>query len=262
MKTIEFVDPTETHNLISPWSKPKPATFDDRVLKPEYQVRHLRFAEGSTWFRILPTIKPSMFAWCMPLQVLNYPGGRFLHPRSLNRGAKSAFDHAYQWLRENNPGALYSKANITGIRLLTDRKCLCWVLLEEEEGVTARLLLESDYDSSRGGVAGLGQLIWRATRDVDETGTIATNAIDSNAGVLVMVEKKMGKGAKFPSYSVRLGRQPAPIAPMLEKMDPKEREVLTPIENVVHVPSADEEWEFLAKVMAQEHVDKIRASVT
>ena len=261
-KTIEFSDAAETQNLISPWAPPKRNTFDSRVLIPDYQERRLRCSEGVTWFRILPSIKPSAYDWCMPLHVLNFPTGRLVHPRTLKSNARSVFDHAYKWLREHNPGALYSTANKSGIRLLTDPLCLFWVLVEENGKTFARIVQASGYDGTRGGAPGLGHEIWKATQELDETGAPVADVIGINAGRLVCVEKTQAKSAKFATYSVRVGRQPAPLAPLMGKMDPEEREVLTPIENVVHVPSADEEWEFLAKVMAQEHVDTIRASLT
>lgn len=260
--TIEFTDSEATANLASPWKNPTRSSFEDRVLKPAYQDRRLRFGEGVTRFRIVPSIKPSRFAWCMSLPVLGYPGGRFIHPRIFSAGTRSAYDHAYQWLRENNPAALFSKTNREGIRLLTDKLCLFWVLVEDADKVSARLLLASDYDASRGGSAGLGHEIWKATRDCDETGAQVADAISPTAGVFVTVEKRLGKGAKFPAYSVRIGRQPAPIAPLLERMSAEERSVLTPLENVVQQLTEEEEWQCLAKVMAPEHVEHIRASIT
>jgi len=260
--TIEFVDSNEADNLISPWAKPKKKiTFEDHLIKPEYQDRRLRFSEGNTWLRIVPAIQPTAFDWCMPLQVLNFPGGRFTHPKTFKSSARSVFDTAYSWIFKQLPHTLYSKANKEGIRLLPDPMCLFWALLEIEGKWVARLILASNYDATRGGAPGLGHSIWRAVREIDETGARVSDPINAENGLMICIEKTKGKDSKYPSYAVRVGRQPAPLQPILDQMEPEERAVLTPIENVIRQLSPDEQWACLAKVIAQEHVDNIRASI-
>lgn len=98
-------------------------------------------------------------------------------------------------------------------------------------------------------------------REVDETGAIAVDAIDAECGRQICVEKTKGKDAKFPSYSVKVGRQPAPLMEFLNKMEPDERAALVPLDQVVRKLDVEEQWECLTKLIAQEHVDKMRANL-
>jgi len=55
---ISFVRPTpadKAPTTISPWeASAKASSFQDRILKPEYQQRKLRFEVGPNWFRVVP----------------------------------------------------------------------------------------------------------------------------------------------------------------------------------------------------------------
>ncbi len=266
MKTIEFVNNNANKtNLSSIWSKKTRSEFDDRILKPQYKERKLRFQNGPNWFRIVPAMEPAIeptgYEWMMGLHVQNYPGGKFLHPKTLTKNARSAFDHAYEWCKKNHPEALFSKANPTGARLLTDKMTLCFVIVEEEGKHVARLLLASGYDASRGGAAGLGYEIASASRVFDENGRLVTEAADEVNGVRICVEKTQPAMAKYPSYSLRVGRVAAPMASIREAMSPEELQVLTPLENVVEQISMEEQWACLEKVIAPETVAEIRASI-
>ena len=139
--------------------------YEDRILKPEYNARRFRFESGLNWFRVVPALKASKHGWTLPIHVLEFEGGRFAHPKTLHKGARSVFDHAYAWARENHPESLYCKANKDGARLLTDPMSVVWVIVEEEGKSVARLLLASGYDGSRGGTPGLGYQIWKASRE-------------------------------------------------------------------------------------------------
>lgn len=259
---IEFASPEDNENNNSPWSQPRSEnTFKDLVLKPEYLERRLRFPAGQTWFRILPAFASSKHGWMLPLHVLQFERGRFCHPRTHTRHARSAYDHAYAWAKENAPDALFSKANKKGVRLLTDPMCLFWVLVEQEGNYVARLIQASGYDGSRGGAAGLGHKIWQLTRQRDETGALVADAVNAKTGVLVCVDKQQAKGTKYPSYHLTLGRQPRPVAELLKLMDPEEQQALCPLENVVRKLSDAEEWECLAKLVAPDTVQRIRESL-
>ena len=257
---IEFV--TETETLISPWHKPKPATFDDQILKPDYKHLRLKFEEGQTWLRILPALKPSTFSWCMPVLSMNYPGGRFAHPKTLKSNARSVFDLAYNWIKENHSVGLFSKENKGGIRLFPDPLCLFWVIVEIEGKTVPRLLLASGYDGSRGGVGGLGYELWRAILDKDETGALKADAIDPEEGRMIGIKKAQVRGAKYANFSVRVGNQPAPLEPLLEKMTPEDRALLVPLEQVIEELSAEDQWVCLSKMMAPEHLARIKKDMT
>ena len=259
---IEFSSPDENNNNeTTPWTKPKESNYQDHVLKPEYAARRLKFPVGQTWFRIVPALKQSIHAWMMCIHVLNFEGGRFAHPKNLRTKAKSVFDQAYSWAREHKPESLYSKANKTGVRLLTDPMCVFWALLEEEGQTVARLFMGSGYDGSRGGAPGLGYQLWQLTKDRDENGQLVGDPLHPEKGVLVCVEKTQPKGAKYPAYGLRMGRNPTPMSSLFAKMAREEVNALCPLESAVRELSKEEEWQCLEKVMAPETVALIRASL-
>ena len=260
---IEFASPDENNNNEkTPWATPKESTYQNLVLKPEYESRRLKFLVGETWFRIVPALRESIHSWMMRINVINYEGGRFAHPRTLRQKAKSAFDAAYSWAREHHPESLYSKANKTGVRLLSDPMCAFWaILVEKEKPPVARLFLGSGYDGTRGGAQGLGYQIWSLTQSRDENGNLVADAVHPDKGVLIRVEKTQPKGAKYPSYALRLGQNPAPVDDLLTRMAPEEVASLCPLENAVRELSEEEEWQCLSKVMAPETVSEIRMSL-
>ncbi len=80
-------------------------------------------------------------------------------------------------------------------------------------------------------------------------------------GVLVAVTKTKPHGAKYPAYSLSVGRQPAPMDAILDKTDPEELEVMRPLEDVIHQVTDAEEWEFLGKVLPPHHLEGLRHSL-
>ena len=48
---------------------------------------------------------------------------------------------------------------------------------------------------------------------------------------------------------------------MLAKMDPEEVAALVPLEQVIHLPSEEEEWKLLEKAIDADTVGKIRNSI-
>ncbi|PTX94081.1 hypothetical protein DB345_21210 [Spartobacteria bacterium LR76] len=259
---IEFAAANEsTDTETSPWTQPRKSTYEDLILKTEYAERQLRFAVGQNWMRIVPALASSVHGWMLPLHVLNFEGGRFCHPRTLKRNAKSVYDHAYAWAKEHAPEGLYSKTNKSGIRLLTDPMCVFWTLIEQDGKQVARLVVASGYDGSRGGAPGLGWKIWQHCRERDETGKLIADVTGEEAGVLICVEKNQPKGAQYPSYTLRLGRQPRPMADLLAQMDAEEIASLRPLEEVARELTEEEQWACLARTMAPETVKLIRASL-
>ncbi len=263
MKTpIEFApSATTTTETTTPWDQPRKSNYEDLILKPEFEARRLRFPAGQTWLRILPAMQASQHGWLMPLHVLHFEGGRCNHPKTHRKNAKSCFDQAYGWMRENHADGLYSKANKAGVRLLTDPMCAFWAVVEENGQHVARLFLGSGYDGSRGGAPGLGFEFWRLTQERDEENNLLADVIDPAEGRLISIEKTQPKGSKYPSYTLRRGRQPAPVKELLAKMDPEEVDALCPLENVVRELSEEEQWQCLGKVIAPENVALIRAAL-
>jgi len=262
MKTpIEFASIATTTETATPWAQPRKTSYEDLVLKPELAARRLRFPVGQTWLRIVPALKSSAHGWMMAIHALHYEGGRCAHPKTFRRADKCAFDYAYGWLHANHPESLYSKANKAGVRLLTDPLSAFWALLEEEGKTVARLFIGSGYDGSRGGAPGLGYEIWKLTQERDENGNRMVDPIDPAAGRLLCVEKQQPKGAKYPSYALRFGGQPAPVDSLMAKMEPEEIAALCPLEETVKELTEEQEWQCLGKVIAPEHVENIRASL-
>ena len=259
-KIIEFAPTTDQDLLIAPWDNPAASSFHDLVLKPEFSPRKYKFPLGSTWFRILPPLPASKKGWMLGINVLKYAGGQHAHPRSVKAGGKSVFDLAYAWLRDNRPAELFSKSNKTGVRLLPSPVSVFWILVEEVGKTVARLVVASGYDGSRGGTPGYGCQILRATQELDEDGRLIAKAAHPTEGVQLCMEKSQPPGSRYPSYSLRVGRTPAPIDQFLARMDPEECAALTPLENVVYLPSADEEWSILEKVIDPETVAEIRGA--
>lgn len=265
MKThnIEFNPPSAGFKSCdSPWqNKEKSTSYKDLLIKSEFASRRFKFPVGSTWFRIVPALRESSKDWMLGVHALQYKSGRHAHPRTLVPGEKSVFDHAYLWCKSNQQGDLYSKENKEGYRLLADPVCLFWLLTEIQGKTVARLFMGSGYDGSRGGTPSLGHKIWQLTQEVDEDGNPAVNPADPQTGVQVCVEKRQSPGARYPSYTLRPGRIAMPIRDMLAKMEPDEVTALAPLEQVVHLPTEEEEWELLANVIDPETIGEIRASV-
>jgi hypothetical protein len=258
---IEFASPkaATTNKQATPWSNATKGNYKDMLLNPEYADRRLRFSNGENWLRILPAFKTSAFGWMLGLHTLEFSGGRYAHPKSLRPGTRSVFDHAYAWLIERRPEMLYSKQNCEGARLLSDPVCIFWALLQEEGTWTARLFVGSGYDGSRGGPRGLGYQIWHASRDRDEDGNLAADFVHPENGTLICIERAKSKDAKYPRYTLRPGRQPAPVDALIATLDSEELRALCPLEQAVRELTVDEEWTCLERVIDSDTVALIRA---
>lgn len=260
-KTIEFKQTsTASTSGISPWATPPKSCYQDLVIKPEFADRRFQFPLGSTWLRVVPALKQSTKETCIGVHALQYKGGRHCHPRTITTEDRSVFDRAYGWFLKNEKESLFSKQNKSGYRFLTDPLILLWFITELEGKPVSRLLLASGYDGSRGGVAGLGHQIWALCKEADEDGTPLGDHTDPDHGVQICVTKKQVVGAKYPSYTVKRGRVPAPIGNIFASMGEEELTVITPLEDVVHVPTEAEEWKLLECVIDPELVRQIRES--
>lgn len=262
--TIEFNESsTDLTTCASPWASPVKSSYQDLILKPEFASRRFKFPTGTTWFRVVPALRDSNKGWMLGVHALQYPGGRHAHPRTITSGAKSVFDHAYGWCKDHKPEALYSKANkaTNAYRLLADPVCLFWMITEIDGKPVARLLLESGYDGSRGGTPGLGHQIWELSQEKDEKGNRIGNPADPEAGAQICVEKKQGAGTRYSSYTAKMGRVVAPISELLGKIDPEETAALTPLEEVIHHPSEEDEWKLLENVIDPETIREVRLSM-
>ena len=264
MKTIvEFATPEDMRKIreSTPWTSSRKESYNDSLLLPEYAERKLRFPVGKTLIRIVPSIRPSVYDWMIGVQAINYTGGRHTHPKTLGSG-KSVFDHAYSWLKSHKPETLFSRANRDGCRLLTDPISVFWAIVEERGSWVARLFVGSGYDGSRGGVPGLGCQIYKMVKDLAEEANPLADPADPEEGVMITVEKLQPAGAKYASYSLRLGSNPTPISKLISQMTEEEVSVLCPLEGTIRILTEDEEWARLKNVgLNSESVAAIRSSV-
>jgi len=261
-QTIEFASPSASgESSTAPWHTASNGTFQDLIIKPEFAVRRYKIPTGATWFRIVPALRPSTKGWMLGVHALSYEGGQHIHAKTIKPGAKSVFDAAYQWCKNNCPESLFSKANKDGYKLLANPVCLFWILVEEGGKVVSRLVLASGYDRSRGGNDGLGHQILKKVQERDEHGSLVANPVDAEAGLQFGIEKTLSQGSRYPNYTLKIGRVPAPMSELLAKMDPLEIAALAPLEDIVHLPSEEEEWKLLEKVIDPATVSKIRAAL-
>ena len=264
MKTlVEFASPEDLRKIrgSSPWASNQQGSYTDSLLRPEYASRKLQFQIGKTWIRIVPSIKTTSFDWMMGVQALAYKGGRHAHPKTLGAG-KSAFDQAYTWFSANKPDLLFSKTNRDGYRLLSDPVSVFWALVEESGRPVSRIFVGSAYDGSRGGAQGLGCQIYRLVKDLADEPNPLADPVDPENGVMICIEKMQPAGAKFASYSLRLGSNPSPMSGHINRMAEEELAVLCPIENTIQILSEDEEYRRLAKIgIDSDTLSAIRSSV-
>jgi hypothetical protein len=251
----------EAARRLFPASKPPRPAYDDLILKPEYQSRRYTFPTGTTCIRILPPIKGSA-KWEHEIHVLNHAAGQHTHPKSLilKPKAKSVFDTAYSWLRANQPDLLYSKTN-NGYRLLSSKMAICWILVEIDGEMKAKLFLGSTYDGgSQGGNCGLAYQLKQVADELSQPG--GHDAADPEHGVQIIVEKSTPLGSKYPSYKMTRNHMAVPVSKYLERMEEAELAALCPLHEVLRSVEPEEEWELLAKVVGEELRDEIRNSTT
>jgi hypothetical protein len=264
MKTIEFETRknTNTSGILSPWIVPGQSSYQDMILKPEYESRKAIFPIGKTWFRVVPGLRESR-GWLVGVHSLDLgQSGRFAHARSIKAGAQSVFDTAYSWFRNNEPEQLFSKENKKGFRLLPKPMSLCWILMKNNDKLEAKIMVSSGYNGERGGVPGLGHSILDMVESVDENVDSPQKPIDPDEGVQFCLEKLKARGAQFPVYRLSMGRQPAPIQQFLDELDSAELSAIQPLEEVIRTMSEEEEWELLAKVVGNDYRNKIQADTS
>lgn len=264
MKSIvEFSTPEDIRKIreSTPWTSTRKGSYNDSLLRPKFAPKKLRFPAGKTMIRIVPSIRPSMYDWMIGVQAINYKDGRHAHPRTLGAG-KSVFDHAFSWLNTHRPETLFSKGNRDGYRLLTDPVSVFWAIVEENGKWVARIFVGSGYSGTRGGVPGLGCQIYRMVKDLADEANPLADPADPEEGVMICVEKLQPAGAKYASYSLRLGSHPTPISKLISQMTEEEVSALCPLENTIRILSEDEEWARLKNVgLNSDTIAAIRASV-
>lgn len=251
----------EAARRLYPVSKPrtKPA-YDDLTLRPEFQSRKFTFTKGQTCIRILPQLAGSD-SWMHGIRVLTHPNGQHVHPKSLTPKTRNqcVFETAYGWLRANKPDTLYSSANHQGFRLLPSAAAICWLLVEIDGKMQAKLFVGSAYDGGTAGEnCGIAYQLYKVASELSMPG--GYDAAHTEHGSQIIVEKATPHGAKYPSYKMTRASVEAPISRYLERMDESEIGAIRPLQEVLRRVEPEEEWELLAKVIGEELRDEIRNS--
>lgn len=240
-----------------PVTKPrtKPA-FDDLVLRPEYQSRKFTFTKGQTCIRILPAVKGGS-SWHHEIEILSHSHGQHTHPKSLKPKAKSVFDTAYGWLRANKPDLLFNKNNRDGFRLLPSPMAVCWILVEVDGEIQAKLFIGSAYNGEKsGGNCGVAHQLIKVAGERSQPG--GHDAAHTEHGVQIIVDKSTPHGSKYPNYKMTRGAMEVPVSRYIERMSDSEIEALCPLHEVLRRVEPEEEWELLAGVIGVELRDEIR----
>jgi hypothetical protein len=257
-KIIEFATTSAIEQLKAAGDRTARPVFEDLIFKDELKDRKLNLVTGYNWIRIMPALMESQ-TWMLNIPTISTKHARFAHPRTLQKGS-SAFDRAYRWFAKNAPDQLYNRNNPTGFRLLCSSLCAFWCVVEDKAGkVEARLFIGSANDGVKGGSPGLGYQIGLLPLERDEDGNLVEDPIQANRGTLVCIEKTQPLGVKYPAYTLRAGRQPAPIQSFLDRMDDSEIEVLCPIEQTIRQVTEEEQWQYLARVVGADIASKIRS---
>ena len=234
--------------------------FQDRILRPEFNHLRLRFSQGSTWVRILPALRDSAFDWHLPIQVLDFPGGRFVHPATFDWNKLSVYDVALKWFRRNDPQSLYSRVNRLGYRLQPEKLCVFWAVEYSDQGThSLRLLLESFSDGAKGPI-GLAREIHRKVFEKDENGQRMGNALTPDSGAMICVDRQIRRHPHSPLDWVRLGRIPTSVDEMLKQVRQEESDLLRPLEEVLQHVTIDQQWDYLGRLISPELAEHIRSN--
>ncbi len=239
----------------------KPA-FNDLVLRPEYQSRKFAFPKGQSCIRILPQLVGAD-GWMLGIQVLSHRNGQHVHAKSLkpmgNKKGTSVFETTYGWLRAHKPDLLYSKANRDGYRLLPSPMAMCWLLVEVDGIMRAKLFVGSSYDGgTAGGNCGVAHQLYKVASELRQPG--GYDAAHTEHGSQIAVEKTTPHGATYPNYKMTRASVEAPIVRYMERMEESELEAICPLHEVLRRVEPEEEWQLVAKVIGEELRDEIRNS--
>lgn len=254
-KPIEFIN--NEGSAPDPIGKSREAGFKDIVCKEEFRDLAIRFRQGLSWLRFLPSVKGSLFEWMMPLDIhQDIAGTTFASPRSFDPNAHSVFEAARLWFRRHKPDALYSKeGNQNGLKLYPKRVGASWVIEEQApEGERLRIFIRSLYDGSRGGTTGLAYNILREAKSRDnEPGSptvgqlIHGDIIEPTGGKLVKIERMQSDKSEYANYKIGIGKNPAPINHFMALLTEKENNLIVPLEKTIYIPSEDEQKEILRR---------------
>ncbi len=258
-QTIEFAPTSGFGKQTAPWERNAPTDFKDLVFKDEFKNRKLVLENGPNWLRVVPALLESNH-WMLNVPTISIKGGRFAHPRTIQRGGVSPFDLAYRWLAANSPEKLFNSKNPGGYQLLCKSLCAFWCLKESGSGIEARLFLGSSYDGSGKGEPGLGYRIWQKLSKPDGDVDVIMEPLHPVRGTMLCIEKIQPPGVRYPTYSIRSGRKAAPIQELLDRMEPMEFDLLRPIERTIREVGEEEQWQHLEAIVGDATTGDIRSA--
>jgi hypothetical protein len=271
MRKIEFIN-NAGRSEPSPVTKTRELAFRDLVFKEEYKGRKARFGQGLTWVRFLPAIKPSVYSWMMPVEIhRDMAGVTFVSPRTFDSNSMSPVDVARIWFHKNNRGALSSRdKNPNGFKLYSQRYGVSWILEENApEGQRLKLFYASLYDGVRGGTTGLAFNVRKEAESQDnEPGSptlgqlIHGDITDPSGGRLVKIERGPVEKDQYASYTAGIGKNPAPIDPLLAMLTDEEMDMIAPLESTLYVPSNEEMHDILRRYIGEDFHHQIFGEIT
>lgn len=244
--------------------------YEDYTYNDGYKELQLKFNQKITWLRFLPPIKGTEYGWLMPFNVFKAVEGQthptFVDPESF--GQPSIWAQARAWFMKNAKDELMKKdVNPHGLKLRSTPRGLAWAIVSDAaEGQSLRLLNTSLYDGKYGGSTGLGyDIIKNAEVRDNEPGSPTSGELvhgDITApdkGKLVCIEKSVPEvgETKYASYSARIGKSEAPLQTYMDKLTDSEYDKLVPLEQVLHIPTEDEQKQYLLAYIGESWYRKI-----
>lgn len=251
-----------------PWSRYRQSPYNDLILLPEFRRLRLEIPIGCSSIRVAPALMGSTKGFMLGVHTLFYKRGRHAHVRTLDSDGTSVFDLAHNWMQVNQPESLFSKINRRGYKLVARPMYMCWVIVNQRSNkgsymkAMPRLAVLDGYDASdAGGTGGVGRQLWHRISRWDACSEGIASPLHRVEGPRIDIERIQAKGDKYPRYEIRPGRVPAPMDDELDRMNADDLDALRPLEEVIHIPNAEEEWILLESVLPEALIRRIRASL-
>jgi hypothetical protein len=272
-RDITFVNNTKTTKPILEQSTGDGETkskYEDYTYKDGYKELQLKFNQKITWLRFLPPIKGTEYGWLMPFNVFKAVEGQshptFVDPESF--GQPSIWATARGWFMKNAREELMKKdVNPHGLKLRSTPRGLAWAIVSEApKGESLKLLNTSLYDGKYGGSTGLGfDIIKNAEVRDNEPGSPTIGSLvhgditATEKGKLVCIEKSVPEvgDTKYASYSSRIGKSDAPLQSYLDLLSDEEYEKLVQLEQVLRIPTEEEQRKYLLAYIGESWYSKI-----
>lgn len=235
-KNIEFA----ADNTPSPSYSGGKTKFLNHIVKEEYTHLKAKLVDGPNWFRLIPgmQIEGKNYPCQAKFSVLNLPEAKVALPS----GSWGVFGHLYRFCKQNRADLLpHLKPCIP------KEQAAFWVLTGSPDNTSLKLILGSNYDGSRGGAPGYIHEIEKTLSETDETGKLL-DPLNPEAGRLICVTKTTPQVKDaYPSYSVKMGNNPAPLGPYIKNLSDEEFNILssTPVLETIQVLSEEEQIPYI-----------------